>query len=325
MRHDPHSTGTSSTRAQRTPGRATPRPRGRPVTVGVDGSRESLDAAQWAAREALRRGLPLRLLHAGEDPAPRSGPGGGADRSTALLDRAAITLSYAHPALEIVARRTLRPVAPALLSAAAESAELVLGSRVFTTSGGFLVGPVGAAVVARAECPVVLVRAGEHPADEHLLGSDREPSVRTPYRPVVLGLDPDHAGDELLEHAFDAAAIRRTSLQVLHTWSLPAHAGHAHAPTGHASAARDDAPTLENARAQALSAVLRPWCNKFPDVLVVEHLVYGWPRHQLVKAATRASLLVLGRRRGAVGRQLGRTTHSVLHHVTCPVAVVPYG
>ncbi|WP_349636935.1 universal stress protein [Streptomyces mirabilis] len=34
------------------------------VTVGLDGSPESLSAAHWAAREAVLRGLPLRLIHA---------------------------------------------------------------------------------------------------------------------------------------------------------------------------------------------------------------------------------------------------------------------
>lgn len=37
-----------------------------PVVAGLDGSRESLTAAGWAAREALRRGLPLRLVYAWE-------------------------------------------------------------------------------------------------------------------------------------------------------------------------------------------------------------------------------------------------------------------
>ncbi|MGH3191237.1 MAG: universal stress protein [Streptosporangiaceae bacterium] len=36
----------------------------KPVVVGVDGSEESLLAAEWAAREAERRGTPLRIVSA---------------------------------------------------------------------------------------------------------------------------------------------------------------------------------------------------------------------------------------------------------------------
>jgi nucleotide-binding universal stress UspA family protein len=34
------------------------------VLVGVDGSDDALRAVRWAAREAARRQLPLRLVHA---------------------------------------------------------------------------------------------------------------------------------------------------------------------------------------------------------------------------------------------------------------------
>ena len=55
----------------------------RTVTVGIDGSRESLAAAEWAAREARLRALPLRLVNVWEpvpEPMgrePALGPGTG--------------------------------------------------------------------------------------------------------------------------------------------------------------------------------------------------------------------------------------------------------
>ncbi|MFD8653846.1 universal stress protein, partial [Streptomyces mirabilis] len=52
----------------------------RTVTVGLDGSPESRAAADWAAREAKLRGLPLKLVNVWEPvpepiaPAPLLGP-----------------------------------------------------------------------------------------------------------------------------------------------------------------------------------------------------------------------------------------------------------
>lgn len=67
----------------------------RTVTVGLDGSDESLASADWAAREAGMREIPLRVVHAGEQQphsyVPFAGepvPPPGADRSAHLLREA---------------------------------------------------------------------------------------------------------------------------------------------------------------------------------------------------------------------------------------------
>ncbi|MEW2566727.1 universal stress protein [Streptomyces sp. NPDC047070] len=332
----------------------------RTVTVGVDGSRAGLDAADWAAREAERRRLTLRLLHAGGEPTasvpasvpvpgsglgptpvPGAAPGSvprprarGARTRPALeqsavparelqrgiLDRAAVRLSYAHPTLQIAARRTDTPALPALLEAATESETVVLGSRGFSGFTGFLVGSVALAVAADAACPVVLVRAGELPPDERVpadTGGDTTSPARTPYLPVVLGLDLEEPADELIGYAFDAAGVRAAPLHVVHAWTLPPlreGAGGAGEP--------GDTAAQQDARERLLAAALGPWRHKFPQTEVSEEVVYGHAGHHLLKASTRAGLLVVGR--SVAGAGLGRAAHSLVHHSTCPVAVVPH-
>ncbi|MFI0239964.1 universal stress protein [Streptomyces sp. NPDC016845] len=283
----------------------------RVLTVGTDGSRESLDAADWAAREALRRGLPLRLLHAysGERLAPPPPdvdlPGRG------VLDRIALQLGYEYPALEIVARRRPAPPVAALLEAVTESETLVLGSRGFTGYSGFLVGPVALAVTARADRPVVLVRAGGLPRDERAPDGDG-------YLPVVVGLDVTQPADEVLSYAFEAAALRGTELHALHAWTLPPLGA---GPPG-TTTPPGDAARRESLRRRALTSALQVWRAKYPEVPVVQRLLYGQPGHHLLKASTGAGLTVIGR--NADVAELGRTAHSVVHHVMSPVAVVPH-
>ncbi|MBD9734770.1 universal stress protein [Streptomyces sp. H28] len=297
----------------------------RTIVAGLDGSPESRAAAEWAAREAGLRGLPLRLLHVREREAEAavaslhagSSPDGG---HWSVLSEAAEGLRLRHTGVGVVAdQRDGRPVE--VLADAADHAELLaLGSRGLGPLGGFLVGSVGLGVVARARRPVVLVRAGEQAADEHAPDPAGIPSAATPYRPVLLGVDAARPDAEVIGFAFAAAALRGTGLRAVHGWNLPPYYVHG-LP---ADPALYDA--VAAGEAERLAKALRPWRERYPQVEVAEDAFGGSPSVRLVEASREASLVVMGRRirRGPLGGRIGSLTHAVLHHAAAPVAVVPH-
>ncbi|MEU3191828.1 universal stress protein [Streptomyces sp. NPDC006992] len=300
----------------------------RNVTVGLDGSPESRAAAEWAAREAGLRGLPLRLLHVREPaPAPLTytPPTAAAETFQDWADRipreAADGIRLRHPGVEVAVE--LHEGAPdAVLTAAAKDAELlVLGSRGLGGIGGYLVGSVGLAVAARVERPVVFVRAGEQAADEHAMDPAGIPSAATGFRPVVLGLDADSPNDAVLAFAFEEAARRAAPLRAVHAWNLPPYYVYG------MSAVLGLHEELARQKAAEIAGALRPWCQKYPDVEVREESRIGSPAGHLVEASEDGSLLVVGRRtrHGRIGARIGSVTHAVLHHAAVPVAVVAHG
>lgn len=296
----------------------------RNVVAGLDGSPESLAAAEWAAREAGLRGVQLRLVHAWDWQPYAYAPAGGTEPRRHWAERLPRTtrdeLLERHPDLRIEADQVNEPPIEALLAAAGEAELLALGSRGLSGIGGFLVGSVALAVLARATRPVVLVRAGEREEDEHLLDASRRPSTRSPHRDVLLGLDLARPSDAVIEFAFDAAQRRATGLHVVHGWSLPPYYGY-----GAAIDPRLGAELAEQ-ETSALTEALLPWREKFPAVDVTAHATVGPVADHLVDAATDASLVVVGRRNRSVpiGAHIGPITHAVLHHAAAPVAVVPH-
>ncbi|MFF3404670.1 universal stress protein [Streptomyces sp. NPDC002742] len=298
----------------------------RPVATGIDGSPESLAAAHWAAREALRRGSALTLVHAWQ-PHPRPAPSGPADmtrRSWAedLLTGVSEGLRAAHPGLRVLGRSVVETPVTALLAAADEAALLVLGSRGLSGVTGYLLGSISQRVVSRSPVPVVLVRAGVGTCDEHFaapdgISPDEIPQV--PYRDVVLGLDTDKPCDELIAFAFDAARLRGAALHVVHAFGAPR--SDATDPL-----ARVSGPELLAEHENAVVATLRPWCEKFPEVPVAETVRRGRAAPELIRASASAALIVVGRRERETrfGAYLGPVAHAVLHHADCCVAVVPH-
>ncbi|MEU2872205.1 universal stress protein [Streptomyces olivoreticuli] len=283
------------------------------ITVGLDGSPESRSAALWAAREAQLRHRTLRMLHAWIllSPAAKEGTAEG-DRNywaKKIVDDAQQEIHKYFPGLPVVEDLVAEEPGTALLTAAAESQMLVLGSRGMSPIAAYFLGDIGLHVVARATTPVVLVRAGEDAGETPPVQGD-----------VVLGLGLHGPCDRLFEFAFDAAARRGVSVRAVHGRSLPAQA---YAPWG---IDPDMAEELAADARKTLGDALRPWRAKFPAVDVTETVHLESPARVLVQAAAGAALLVTGRRqkRSALAPPIGPVLQAALHHAPCPVAVVAH-
>ncbi|KPI11010.1 UspA domain-containing protein [Actinobacteria bacterium OK006] len=286
------------------------------VTVGLDGSPESLAAGHWAADEAERRRLSLRLLHAWPllAPEPPRAPAEVDQNYWAkrIVHNARAELQASHPGLSIVGNLVAEDAQDALLQAASESEMTVLGSRGIGAVGSYFLGDISMPVVARADRPVVLVRAetrgaGSRPAPGKAGG-------------VVVALKLHGPSDDLLEFAFVSAAARGVPLRAVHGRSLPLHA---HAPWGTDHAVTEE---ITQDAHKHLSLALRPWREKFPGVEVEDHVALESPAKAVMQAADGAGLLVVGRRKHVPGPapRLGPVTQAAAHHARCPVAVVPH-
>ncbi|KPI19071.1 UspA domain-containing protein [Actinobacteria bacterium OK074] len=296
-----------------------------PVMAGVDGSAESLAAAEWAAREAIRRDRPLRLLHVWNRHPGQDGPEPvtTAERHLArrALRQARERVLALSPGVRCEDEQIEGPATAALLHAAEDTDLLVLGSRGLSGVTGFLVGSVALGVTARATRPVVLVRADERAADEHFPAPDGGDSTRTGYRDVVLGVDLGDPCDEVMEFAFEAARTREARLHVVHAWQPPAPIG-----LGPGEIALLNGPQRAEEWQGFLTAVLQVWREKYPGVDVVETVAEGRAQSALLRASSGAGLLVVGRHLTdrTVGPRIGPVAHAAIHYVGCPVAVVPH-
>ncbi|MCX4850103.1 universal stress protein [Streptomyces sp. NBC_00893] len=286
------------------------------VTVGLDGSPESLAAARWAAEEAERRGLTLRLLHAWPLLA-REPAGVPAEKDQNYWARRIVRTTRAeiqahHPGLSVVDNLVADDAEHALLRAASESEMTVLGSRGLLPVESYFLGDISLPVVARAERPVVLVRAGAE--------DDDRPSTRTGTSGVVVALKLHGPCDDLLRFAFETAAARGMPLRAVHGRSLPVDA---YVPWG---VDHEVAEEISQETQELLARTLLAWRERFPQVDVTDGTALVSPAKAVVQAAEGADLLVVGRgphHRGPAP-SLGPVAQAAIHHAHCPVAVVPH-
>jgi nucleotide-binding universal stress UspA family protein len=283
------------------------------IIVGVDGSPESMSAAHWAAREAQRRGLLLRLVHlwllppvTGQQIAREDEQAAASER---LLLQARHTMRQQYPDLQLVTQLLPADSAAALLSAVPNAELVVLGSQGLGSVSGYLLGSLAQYTAAHSHRPVVLVRAAERPSG----------TTTTAEHPggVAVGISLRAGYEGALEFAFDAAQARAAVLLAVHATSRRPHVIARDTPSEESSAEMDR---------QALSSALRPWREKYPDVHVVEHVSQESPARAVADIAVGARLVVVGRggHRGGLTPRIGPVTHAAIHHAACPVAVIPH-
>lgn len=284
------------------------------VVVGVDGSEPGLRASRWAAWEARRRGVPLRLVHVilGFDEPWLADPNVGEGYREALLGLAHGRLAAAReaalaaaPGVSVEDRLAAGDPAQRLTEESVEAELVILGDRGLGGFSGLLLGSVAVAVAQRAECPVVVARGpvpGEAPSGEDA--------------PVVVGIDGSPVSEAAVAFAFDAAAVRRVPLVAVHAWW--------DVLVDPAAAPFLDLAAAEAREQEVLAERLAGWSEKYPDVVVRRVVVPDRPARALVERSHDAQLVVVGSRGrgGFTGLLLGSVGRTLMQHAACPVAVV---
>jgi nucleotide-binding universal stress UspA family protein len=285
----------------------------RAVVAGVDGSECSLQAVRWAAAEAARRHVPLRLVAAHAWPAGGliGDPGLGVDYRAVLRDvvlghlaAAAADALQVAPGLEVEQVEVTGYPVPVLLGDSGSAEMVVLGDRGLGGFTGLLIGSVAVAASAHAACPVVVVRGPE-------------PDGVTPLaEPVVVGVDGSPTSEAAVAFAFEEASLRRVPLVAVHVWR--------DVLVDATMAPLLDWDAIESDEREVLAERLAGWSAKYPDVPVRRSVIRDRPGHALVEESGRAQLVVVGSRgRGGFhGLLLGSVSQALLHHAHCPVAVV---
>ncbi|MGI5467206.1 universal stress protein [Streptomyces sp. CA-132043] len=285
------------------------------VVVGIDGSAESTAAADWAAEEALRRGLPLALVHAWDpqrlaNVSLAMAPDAQQAVAARLVRDTEERVSARHPDVRVTGEVVTGPEAAGLAGRSEDAALLVLGSRALGPVLGFLVGSIGLKVLKRTRCPVVMVRGREDGAEggEDSSGGD-----------IVVGLqDAGEAAAAVLSFAFEAAASRGAAVRAVRAWSLPTVFSFRPSTMRRA----DEHGGLEELERQTLEDTLAPWRERYPQVSVTPVLEFGGASEVLLSSSSDAQLLVVGARGRPGGRHIGAVGHAVLHFADAPVAVV---
>ncbi|MEV3931465.1 MULTISPECIES: universal stress protein [unclassified Streptomyces] len=276
------------------------------IVVGIDPGDPSVPTLAWAADEADRRDLTLRLVlaippahdtqHVDSTPHHLSLQARGQDALTAATETILRLTPHAHVVTELV------DGLPALVlcrRATDPTRMIVVGSRRLGHAAEFLsTRSVAAPLSAQAHCPVVVVRAPEHTAE-------------WPAQ-LIVGVDGSASSHEAVKFAFEEAEVRGAVLHAVWVWPRPA------------VAFKGSEAGLEE-RTQLLTEAIAECSAGHPSVETTQEVRRGHPVEELARASSTARAVVVGRRGhgGYTGMRLGSVVHGLLQRAECPVITVP--
>lgn len=279
------------------------------VLYGLSDATEHWTALEWAADEARARNRPLHIVRAYHWSAGAV-PWELADDRTIALDlrggaetrlrHAVAHVEGTHPDVTVKGSVFEGIAWDVLVEKSAGADVTVLGSRRLSAIGAAVMGSVSTVVAARAAGPVVVVEGPPGDSAEHPR--------------VIVGVDGSVATDDVLAFAFDHASRHGVALKAVFCWRPDLAA---------AMQWRPEQPPPEKAE-RWLAEAVAGWQNKYPDVAVQRAVVREQPVAGLVLESATQDLLVVGAnaRHARVASLLGSVSQGVLHHATCPVAVI---
>ncbi|MEV6300177.1 universal stress protein [Actinoplanes sp. NPDC051861] len=257
------------------------------LAAGIDGSRTHPATVDLATDEAVRRGVPLLLLHCWPGRYRRRAPMPAESDARRLLESAALRARSRAPGLP-VSTELLTGDPVALLAGRTERAELLVIGHRDEGPGRPGWGTTAARLARDCRCPL-LVRRG---------GADRR-------GPVVVAVSGQDGSAETVRQAFDEARLTGSRLVAVHVW----------AP------GNEDRRAAQRRLTETVAACAR-LCPEVPvEPLVVPELEFAYT---LDRASRRGRLLVAGTgRRGRLSLLLARAGLPPARTAQSPILLVP--
>jgi len=184
-----------------------------PVVVGIDGSQAAIDAARWAAAEALARGVPLRLVHVieveddvdlefDEDPAEMARDWPETERGRVSLRAASAAAQGTGKPLTIETEILCGEVYSTLIDESKHATMLCVGAVGIVPVCHHLLGSTAATLAEHAHGPLAVVRSPHS-----------TPTSEPDW--IITVVDDSAQSDAVVDYALDEAHLRHAPLLAL--------------------------------------------------------------------------------------------------------------